>query len=131
MKSSRIATLAVYAVLALGAVTVVTAVVRSGNAPTQAAEGKTLDVRVSWSRTTLAVTNVSAPAGREMTVYLNGQPPFTYRATTTVPAAGQTVRLALNDFTMKDGTRFNPFGLAVTEAWVGGGSYDYAKFQAR
>lgn len=94
-------------------------------------ELKTLGVTVSWNATALRVTNAAnaGAAGHEMIVYINGQPPFTYRANSTVPAVGQTVQLPLIGFVTDDGDRFNPLAKAVTVAWVGGGGYDYASFK--
>jgi hypothetical protein len=96
-----------------------------------AAPSKTLAVSVSWNSLLLQVTNISdaAAAGNEMTVYINGTPPFTYRATATVPAVGESVQLPLSEFATKGGDRFNPIAKAVTIAWVGGGGYDYASFK--
>ena len=91
---------------------------------------KTLDVTVRHSMIALEVTNVGSgeAAGNELVVYINGSPPFTYKAIATVPALGQSVDLPLITFTQKDGTRFNPIATAVTEIWVGGGGYDYRAF---
>lgn len=90
---------------------------------------KTLVVGVAWNETTLKITNKGPDGiGAEMIIYLNGQPPFTYRADSRVPATGESVILNLRDFVKKDGERFNPFTHAVTEAWVGGGGFDYHKF---
>jgi hypothetical protein len=94
---------------------------------------KTLDVRVAVSGTALQVTNTASSdaVGNEMRVYINGNPPFTYRADTTVPAVGESVELPLMGFTQKDGERFNPFSHRVTIVWVGGGGYDYRSFEFR
>ena len=91
---------------------------------------KTLVVSVALSPTTLQITNTGSPeaAGRPVTIFLNDQPPFTYRGTVTLPPVGESLTVSLNAFTLKDGTRFNPAQTAVTQIWIGGGSYDYRKF---
>lgn len=124
--SKRIGTLLVYVVLGVGALVGLSALLSNDTAPTTPA--KTLDVRVSWSRTELEITNVSAPTGLQAVVYLNGTPPFTYQAGVELPAPGKSSRFALNDFTTKNGERFNPLTTAVTVVWVGGGGYDYKQF---
>lgn len=97
---------------------------RSSAPPTKA----TLDVKVGWNSSELSVTNVSAPAGGEMIVYINGTPPFTFKAVRTVPAQGESIRIPLREFVAKGGDRFNPIAKAVTMAWVGGGGFDYQSF---
>lgn len=94
---------------------------------------KTLSVDVGWNQFAIAITNrrSGVATGNELTVYLNGAPPFTYKATATMPPLGQTVRIPLNSFATKDGARFNPLTTAVTVAWVGGGGYDFASFEGR
>jgi hypothetical protein len=89
---------------------------------------KTMNVRVAWNDLALQVTNVDTTAGGEMIVYINGTPPFTYRATTQVPAAGESVQIPLRGFVTKSGDRFNPMTQAVTVAWVGGGGFDYRQY---
>jgi hypothetical protein len=91
----------------------------------------TLDVSVGWSAIALEITNdgSGSAAGQELIVYINGTPPFTYKAIGTVPPLGKSVEIPLRTFIQKDGTRFNPIATAVTVAWVGGGGYDYKSFR--
>jgi hypothetical protein len=99
--------------------------------PSSATPSKgTLAVTVGWGATSIEITNAGSgsAAGQELIVYINGMPPFTYKATDTVPPLGQSVTIPLSTFTQKDGTRFNPFATAVTVAWIGGGGYDYRSF---
>jgi len=128
---SRLARLLVYAVLGLGAVTLVVALVSGGGTSPATQAKQTLDVKVGWNSIALEITNVSSPAGGDMTVYINGTPPFTYRANTQVPAIGSSVRIPLREFTTKDGDRFDPIAKAVTVVWVGGSGFDYASFRTR
>jgi hypothetical protein len=104
----------------------------SGRSSTSSASG-TLNVSVQVSRTALQVTNKGSEsaAGQELIVYINGSPPFTYKAVATTPPVGQSVQIPLIDFTKKDGTRFNPFATAVTVIWVGGSGHDYRSFNNR
>lgn len=103
----------------------------SGGGALTSASTKTLDVTVRVGVTALEVTNAGSgeAAGRELIVYINGSPPFTYKAVDTVPLLGENVRIPLRTFTEKDGTRFNPTAKAVTVIWVGGGGYDYRSFK--
>lgn len=98
-------------------------------ASTDATPSKTMAVRVAWSSLALQVTNNDASAaGQPMTVYINGTPPNAYKATSLVPSLGGTVELPLMGFVNRSGDRFNPMAKAVTEAWVGGGDYDFEKY---
>lgn len=123
--STRIATLFVYALFAVAGLTVL-AMLFSPSSPKS--PEKTMGVRVAWSALAVQITNVNAAPGRDMTVYINGTPPFTYRADSAIPAVGESVTIQLRQFTTKSGDRFNPLEKAVTIVWVGGGGYDYASF---
>jgi hypothetical protein len=126
----RIGKLSVYAALAFGGLVALAALFGSNGAQTGKAEAKkTLDAKVAWSSMAVEVTNVSEPTGTELVVYINGTPPFAYKATSTLPRAGESVQIPLSQFVNRDGDRFNPFAKAVTVAWVGGGGYDYAKYE--
>ena len=117
-------------VVVLGLLVLVGAV-RSMMAPAAPSQPqKALHVTVRTSVTAVEITNHKSTeaVGRELIVYVNGQPPFTYKATSTVPPLGQHVTIPLMTFTKKDGTRFNPLATAVTVIWVGGGGYDYSSF---
>lgn len=106
-------------------------VIAALNSPsTPSSSTNTLHVTVRNSMSAIEITNKgSAEAeGQEVIVYINGSPPFTYKATATMPPLGQSVRIPLITFTEKDGTRFNPIATAVTVVWVGGGGYDYVNF---
>ncbi len=127
--TARVLRLAIYALFAFGGIALL--VMMTGNGPTSTPEPKkqTMNVQVGWSATELQITNVGATPGIVATVYINGTPPFTYRADVELPEAGKAVRIPLRQFTTKDGDRFNPLAKAVTVAWVGGGTYDYASFR--
>ncbi len=90
------------------------------------------NVSVAVSSTALRITNDgnNDAAGKEIEVYINGTPPFTYRAKVTVPVVTAAVIIPLNQFT-KGETRFNPFSQAVTDVWIGGGGYDYRSLKVR
>jgi hypothetical protein len=93
-------------------------------------ETKTLAVAVENNRNQVILKNVATPeaAGKIIDVYINGMPPFTYKAQCIYPSVGEKVSVNLDDFTEKNGTRFNPRSHAVTEVWVGGAGYDYKAF---
>ncbi len=116
-------------VLGLLAVIVVMIVVSRATAP-PTPPSKTLNASVSWSAVALQVKNSDpAAVGQELIIYINGTPPFAYRADSRVPAVGESVHLPLSRFVKKNGDRFNPLQKAVTEVWVGGGGYDYVRFK--
>jgi hypothetical protein len=120
----------VSAVLAAGALTILAALFTGGGS-SKDAPSKTIPVSVRWSPLAIEITNVGAPAGQELVAYINGNPPFTYKAVATMPPIGQSVQIPLRTFTLKDGTRFNPIATAVTVVWVGGGGYDYSSFNTK
>jgi hypothetical protein len=116
--------------LGFGALTILVAI---GNKPAAVAPAanKTLDVTLTWSDIALEITNVSAPAGHEAIVYLNGTPPSGYRADVKLPEPGKKARFALREFTTKAGDRFPLSAKAVTIAWIGGNGYDFRSFVRR
>lgn len=91
---------------------------------------KTLDVSVRWGLSGMEITNDGSQdaAGGEMIVYINGTPGSTFKAITTVPAVGRSTIIQLSTFTYRS-ERFNPVSQAVTNAWIGGGGYDYSSFR--
>lgn len=101
-----------------------------GSSASNPTPSKLLDVTVRHGLGAIEITNAGSAdaAGLEMNVYINGDPPFTFKAIATVPPLGKSVLLPLREFTQKDGTRFNPIATAVTVIWVGGGAYDYRSF---
>lgn len=92
-----------------------------------------MNLKVSASARAIEITNERNPvaAGRVMEIYINDSPPFTYHASSVVPDVGESVSIPLNEFVKKSGERFNPFATAVTEVWIGGGTYDYQGFKFR
>lgn len=123
----------VYVVLLVGGATLLIALFVNALTQPPSSTKPTLSVTARWNSFVMEITNVGsgAAAGEDLIVYINGTPPFTYKAVATVPPLGQTVRIPLNTFTQKDGTRFNPSATAVTVAWVGGGGYDYSSFKVQ
>ncbi len=110
---------------------VVWIIAESSDLGTSSKPKKTMAVSVSWGNTTLQVKNTGTPdiAGKSVVVYVNGMPPFTYKSVCAGPAVGESVQVPLNSFVKRDGTRFNPYAHAVTEAWIGGSGYDYVQFK--
>ena len=96
-------------------------------------QSKMFEITVAWSGLALKITNTGSAeaAGSPFTAYINGTPPFTYKAEATMPAVGESVQILLNRFVAKDGARFNPLTHAVTVAWIGGNGYDYQQFKYR
>lgn len=90
---------------------------------------RTMSIEVGWGFDSIRIKNTGSPdlAGRTLTVYINGTPPFAYKADWPAPAVGETVRIPLTEFVNK-GSRFNPTTQAVSKAWIGGAGYDYAAY---
>jgi len=88
---------------------------------------KTLSVSIQHSPTEIRITNTgsSRAIGEEITIYINGMPPFTYKATAQFPALNEYVDIPLASFVKKNGQRFNPANEAVVETWIGGAGYDF------
>jgi hypothetical protein len=97
--------------------------------PRPAKESKTPVVSIAHNSTAIELTNDGTPDWKTAEVYINGSPPFTYKATVAAPAVGQAVRIPLASFVKKDGERFNPATHALTEIWVGGGGYDFQSYK--
>lgn len=97
----------------------------SSSSPTEKST-RTMSVRVSWGLDFIRIENTGSPdlAGKTITVYINGMPPFAYKVDWTAPALGEAVTIPLSAF-VKKGSRFNPTTQAVSEAWIGGSGYDY------
>jgi hypothetical protein len=89
---------------------------------------KTMPLTVGWSGLALSIANDDVPAGTAVTIYLNGRPPDGYIYQGTLPAPGNTLRIPLSSFLLKDGTRFNPITHAVTRVWIGGDGYDFVAY---
>ena len=98
---------------------------KSGNA------GRRVNVGIEISSMAVRLTNNGSPDWTQAEVYLNGMPPFTFKATATAPPVGQSITIPLVQFVDRDGNRFNPLTKAVTSVWVGGSGYDYAETRVR
>ncbi|MEP6821018.1 MAG: DUF4339 domain-containing protein [Chthoniobacterales bacterium] len=120
---------ALTAAVVIGLFVVFIVIGMKNDSPSSSSRGKP-DARVGADRFALRVTNTGSEGWRELIVYINGTPPFTYKWEGTAPAVGKTVSIPLNEFATKDGERFDPLRRKLTEAWVGGDGYDYgqAKF---
>jgi len=90
---------------------------------------KTMNIKVSIGMYDIAVRNISTSdvSGKTITVYINGDPPFTYNTYCIAPSVGESIDISLRDFTYK-GERFNPETQAVYRVWVGGAGYDYKAY---
>jgi hypothetical protein len=121
-----------HAVIAFAAFTILIALARVDmRAPEGGAPRKTRDVHVAWSSSAVEIINNSTPAGSEITVYINGMPPATYRADVRMLAVGETVRIPLREFVTRGGDRFDPIAEAVTVVWVGGDGFDFEPYRNR
>jgi len=99
----------------------------SSNSPTE--KKKTVAVSVTANQFVLGLRNDGSTDWTEAVVYINGTPPFTYKATVVAPKVGESITIPLSDFVKDDGERFNPIDKAVTTVWVGGSSYDYESYR--
>jgi hypothetical protein len=86
------------------------------------------NIRVRVTETRLYVTSYETNELWALTFYINGQPPFTWRHKVGPIPPHEEFFVSLNEFTKKDGRRFNPFEYKVTEIWAGGDGFDYAGF---
>jgi len=96
------------------------------NSPTKSS--RAMDVSVLVNAEAIRVKNAGAPdiVGRNFTIYVNGTPPFAYKAAAPGPPVGEAVEIPLELFVDSDGRRFDPRTQAVVKVWVGGAGYDYA-----
>lgn len=85
-------------------------------------------IRVANNDTIIRIENTGTANWSELVVYLNGTPPGGYKVTVKAPSVGSSVSIPLKEFAKKDGTRFLPHQLKVTEIWVGGGGYDFKRY---
>jgi hypothetical protein len=92
-------------------------------------QSKVADVSIAYNEVAVEITNDGSPNWTTAEIYLNGSPPFSYKATVVAPAVGKSVRIPLASFVKKDGTRFNPLTHAVTEIWVGGNGFDFKQYR--
>ncbi len=99
-----------------------------GNQESSTAPAPQLEILVRASATSLEVTNVQTSDWHELVVYINGQPPSGFKAKTKAPAPGETVSIPLLQCVDEDGLRFSPLQRAVMYVWVGGGSYNYSRY---
>jgi hypothetical protein len=89
-----------------------------------------MSVDVGWGFDMIRIKNTGSvdAVGQNMTVYLNGMPPFAYKAEWPVPAVGETALIPLGAFA-KGESRFDARTQAVSEAWIGGAGYDYVQYR--
>jgi len=98
---------------------------RSNNTPSRG----TVKANIRCTDTSIIIQNKDSTAWSDITVYLNGTPPFTYRANLGAFSPGETREFPLNEFAKKNGERFNPFGMKVVQVWIGGGGFDYSNYR--
>jgi hypothetical protein len=90
-----------------------------------------MNASIGASAFVLRITNNDpAAVNHEVIVYLNGTPGFTFKASGTMPAVGQSVTIPLSSFT-HNGDRFDPRTMAPDYAWVGGGGFDFVQVRFR
>lgn len=87
-------------------------------------------IKLSYDDTSITISNEGSEDWNEAVVYINGDPPFTFKATMAAPKVGKSLRINLGQFIKKDGERFNPSTHALTVIWVGGNGFDFEKYRA-
>ena len=125
--AKRTSSCAVFLLLAIIAFVVILIANQSG---TDKKNYHTPNVSIRTSDSIVEITNAGTESWSAMTVYINGQPPFTYKWDGPAPGVGQSKSILLREFDKK-GERFDPFKYKVTEVWVGGGGYDYSSFNTK
>jgi hypothetical protein len=88
-------------------------------------------VSIGYNANSVQVTNNGSADWTVAVVYINGTPPFTFKATVDAPEVGKTISIPLSSFVTKSGDRFDPRTKALTEIWIGGSDYDFKKFTTR
>lgn len=88
-------------------------------------------VEVACSDTEIEIKNTGAKSWAEITIYLNGDPPGGYKLTARAPKIGEKARFSFSRFVDKQGNRFDPVRLAPVKVWIGGGGYDFEKYNVR
>ena len=106
------------------------AVVISANISGRKSQGnqKAVTARIRASDNSLVVENKSSEDWPVLTLYLNGSPPFTYNVSIAPLRPGGIITIPLSKFTKRNGQRFDASAYRVTEVWIGGGDFDYAKY---
>ena len=89
---------------------------------------KTVTAGIRAGDYSLILENKGAEDWPVLTLYLNGTPPFTYNVSIEPLKPGQTMTIPLSKFSTDGGKRFDPSAFRVTEVWIGGGGFDYARF---
>jgi hypothetical protein len=89
---------------------------------------KTLNAKIFCSDSYLLVENIGRNTWEDIEMYLNGEPPNTYRFHLGVLQPNYEYKVSLREFSMEDGKRFDPAGYKVTAIWMGGGKYDYKPY---
>lgn len=90
---------------------------------------RTLEIAVRCNAVSIEVTNLRTDDWRELVVYLNGMPPDAPKASAIAPAPGSSVAIPLSRFVDRAGRRFLPTEQAVIYAWIGGGGYNFARYE--
>lgn len=96
--------------------------------PVTPSNGRTVKAHFSSTANALIVRNSDDFDWGSMTIYVNGNPPFSWKATIPPMKAGEEKRFALSDFTKDDGERFQPSRYKLTEVWIGSNAFDYSKY---
>ena len=92
---------------------------------------KIVSAGISVSAFAVHIKNEDSHDWPVLTIYLNGQPPFTFHANIPALKLGEELSFPLNEFAKDNGERFNPLGYKVTELWIGGGDYDLKQYGFR
>ena len=96
--------------------------------PTPAAH-KTVKVDIRFNSTTLGIKNLDQTTWPALNVFINGDPPFTYRYVIGSLKPGEAVTVALGEFAKdKSGERFDPYRFKLTKVWIGGHDFDYEAY---
>jgi hypothetical protein len=87
-----------------------------------------VNVSIQRTSTSLIIENIDTQNWSEMKIYLNGSPPWCYKATFRAPVPGKTVIIPLSEFA-KGSKRFDPRTQAADWLMIGGGGFDFRKYR--
>ena len=90
----------------------------------------TVNAKITFDRRSIRIRNNDSFRWPSLEVFINGNPPFAYRAKIPEIAPGQAMTFDLSEFVKDNGERFQPDKLAVRIIWIGGGDYDYMNYGA-
>jgi hypothetical protein len=96
--------------------------------PTQ--KGKpTVNAEIEMLSDGVLISNKDSNSWKTVNVYVNSDPPFGYGCRLDDVKPLESKAIPLTEFVKENGERFNPEANKALFLWIGGGDYDYEKFE--